>query len=107
MGWCCFGGGWVGGLLLRGLPSANLLAGGKEGLNEANDPTAITAERSTLNIGIPVWNEWKWLRLGGGGAGIAKARLVFLPDNWSSSNSIVIIHVLSPLKNKSLKNWLQ
>ncbi len=46
-------------LLLRDMPSANQLTGGKEGLNEANDPTAITAERSTLNIGIPVWNEWK------------------------------------------------
>lgn len=48
-----------GGLLLRGMPSANQLARGKEGLNEANDPTVITAERSALNIGIPVWNEWK------------------------------------------------
>lgn len=49
------------------MPSTNQLAGGKEGLNEANDPTAITAERRTLNIGIPVWNEWKGLRWGGGG----------------------------------------
>lgn len=46
--------------------SPNQLAGGKEGLNEANDPTAITAERRTLNIGIPVWNEWKGLGGGGG-----------------------------------------
>lgn len=44
--------------LLRGMPSANQLARGREGLNEANDPAAITAERRTLNIGIPVWNEW-------------------------------------------------
>lgn len=56
-------GGW-GVLLLRGMPSANQLIGGKNGLNEANDSTAITAERSTLNIGIPVWNEWKGLRGG-------------------------------------------
>lgn len=60
MGWCSQD---LRGSLLRDMPSANQLAGGKEGLNEANDPTAITAERSTLNIGIPVWNEWK--RLGG------------------------------------------
>lgn len=89
-----------GGILQRGMPSANQLAGGKEGLNEANDPTAITAERRTLNIGIPVWNEWKGLRWGSRGAAAAWARRVFLPDNWcsSSSNSIVIIHVLSPLE---------
>lgn len=59
----------LGGLLLRGMPSANQLAGGKEGLNEANDPTAITAERSALNIGIPVWNEGKGLGSWGGGGG--------------------------------------
>lgn len=57
------------GLDLRGMPSANQLAGGKEGLNEANDPTAITAERSTLNIGIPVWNEWKGFCVGWGVGG--------------------------------------
>lgn len=55
---------WWGELLLRGMPSANQPIGSKEGLNEANDSTAITAERSTLNIGIPVWNEWKGLRGG-------------------------------------------
>lgn len=81
-----------GGLLLRGMPSANQLTGAKEGLNKANDPTAITAERSTLNIGIPVWNELQGL---GRGAATARARRVLLPDYWrsSSSNSIVIIHV--------------
>ncbi len=91
-----------GGLLLRGMPSANQLVGGKEGLNEANDPTAITAERSTLNIGIPVWNEGKGL----GGAAAARARRVFLPDNWrSSSNSIVIIYVLSPSEGSESEKW--
>lgn len=45
--WCQ---GFLRGLLLRGMPSANQLTRGKEGLNEANDPAAITAERSALNI---------------------------------------------------------
>lgn len=57
------------GSLLRGMPSANQHARGKEGLNEANDPTAITAERSALNIGILVWNEWKGMGRWGGGVG--------------------------------------
>lgn len=88
------------------MPSANQLAGGKEGLNEANDPTAITAERRTLNIGIPVWNEWKGLV----GAAAAGARRVFLPDNWcssssSSSRSIVIVHVLSPSEGSESEKW--
>lgn len=77
--WAGLGGG---GLLLRGMPSASQLTGGRGGLNEANDSTAITAESTTLNIGIPVWNEWT----GGWGALTAMARNVFLPDNWRSSS---------------------
>lgn len=90
------------------MPSANQFTGGKEGLNEANDPAAITAERSTLNIGIPVWNEWTEPGKKGG-AVAAKARHIFLPDNWSSGgrSSIVIIHVLSFAEgSKSKKNGL-
>lgn len=41
------------------MPSTRQLVGGKEGLNKANDSTAITAERSILNIGIPVWSHWR------------------------------------------------
>lgn len=89
VGFC--GGKKRGGLVLRGRPSANQRARGKEGLNEANDPTAITAERSTLNIGIPVWNECKGL---GGGAAAARARRAFVPDNWSSSRLIIYICLL-------------
>lgn len=96
------------GSLLRGMPSTNQHARGKEGLNEANDPTAITAERSALNIGILVWNECKGMgRWGGWGAVAARARRVFLPDNWSSSssNSIVVIHVFSPCEGSGFEKW--
>lgn len=102
-----------------GLPSANQLVRGKEGLNEGNDPRAITAERSTLNIGILVWNKWKeffWggLRVAQPGPDVSFCQTTALVVWHSgSSNSIVIIHVLRPCegmrvwKMASSKIWVE
>lgn len=73
-----------------GMPSTRQLVGGKEGLNKANDSTAITAERSILNIGIPVWNQWRGADGGGEGRGQPQPGQVVYScqtDNRSSSSN--------------------